>query len=292
MINLPLNQLLADSVFALTAAADALYAARTSGLYRSRDGGASWQNVSAAVAGGDAVAVTALAAAGSTVIAGATGAIFRSDDGENWQVAPLASPPPTVVALAVSPDFERDGIAAAGTADDGIFVSADRGATWIPWNFGLVDPHVNALAFSPDFGADHTICAGTESGVFRSQNGGRSWRETAFPLERAPVLSLGLRAADQRLTLYAGTERHGLFRSDDVGQTWQAHGDFAAAVAALHVEAAAVRLLLDDALLELDAAGALRARQPLPADKQALALLLTGGAALIGCADGDILRLS
>ncbi len=282
-----------DTIFALAASGDTLYAARASGLYRSGDGGATWQDAYTALQRGERFAVTALAAAGDMIFAGATGTILRSDDGETWQTAPLPTPPPTVVALVVSPNFDADGLIAAGTAEDGVFVSTDRGASWVPWNFGLVDFQVNTLAISPSFAADRTIFAGTESGIFRSHNDGRSWRETAFPIEYAPVLSLSM-AANGRL--FAGTEEHGAFISDDFGATWCQIEQFrGAAVSAIQIEGARVWLLFDEALLVSNDRGETWTGdpRPLPSGKLAMALLpsTSGGAALVGFADGDLLRV-
>jgi hypothetical protein len=77
--------------------------------------------------------------------------------------------------------------------EDGVLRSWDRGISWAGWNFGLLDLNVYALAISPEFRADETLFVGVESGVFRSGNGGRAWRETAFPMEAGPVLSLAIR---------------------------------------------------------------------------------------------------
>jgi photosystem II stability/assembly factor-like uncharacterized protein len=77
------------------------------------------------------------------------------------------------------------------------------------------------MAVSPAFSEDETLFVGTESGMFRSTNGGRAWREVNFPIEFAPVLSLAVSpdfANDG--VIFAGTETCGLFRSDDRGQTW------------------------------------------------------------------------
>lgn len=78
-----------------------------------------------------------------------------------------------------------------------------------------------ALALSPAFGRDETAFAGTDSGIFRSTNGGRAWREVDFPGDLAPVLSLALspRFAHDGL-LWAGTESCGLYRSTDRGHAW------------------------------------------------------------------------
>ncbi len=55
-----------------------------------------------------------------------------------------------------------------------------------------------------------------------SYNGARAWKQLDFPEDAAPILSLALSpdfSHDQ--TIYAGTENQGLFRSADLGRTWQ-----------------------------------------------------------------------
>jgi photosystem II stability/assembly factor-like uncharacterized protein len=118
----------------------------------------------------------------------------------------------------------------AGTMEDGVFRSSDRGSHWYPWNFGLLDLNILTMAVSPAFADDETLFVGTESGIFRSTNGGRAWREAGFPAEVAPVLSLAL-SPDyaQDGTLLAGTESHGLFSSHDKGHSWARLGEEAIA---------------------------------------------------------------
>src|SRR5439155_12900187 len=64
------------------------------------------------------------------------------------------------------------------------------------------------------------------SGLFRSANGGRSWREVELPIGYEAVLGLALspRFAEDGL-LYAGTEQYGLLRSADRGQSWRRLGE-------------------------------------------------------------------
>ena len=208
------------------------FAARTSGLYRSDDGGRSWQPTYgslelAAPLATMAVAVSPAFDADHRLFAGVNGGVLRSlDGGTTWSAAILASPEPLVTALAISPDFAYDGVVLAGTMEDGVFRSADRGSSWAPWNFGLLDLNILSLAISPNFARDETLFAGTESGLFRSTNGGRAWREVDFPTEFAPVLSLALSpdyAGDG--VLFVGTEFHGLFSTDDRGGTWKRRGE-------------------------------------------------------------------
>jgi len=176
------------------------FAARRSGLFRSDDGGITWRstydvlNLDAPLAT-TAVAVSPAFDSDHSVFAGVPGGILRSvNGGQSWLFAVLSSPPPLISTLVISPDFSEDGTLLAGTMEDGIYCSVDRGNGW--------------------------------SGVFCSTNGGRSWREVAFPTEFAPVLSLTLSpgyAYDG--TLWAGTESYGLFCSDDRGQTWRRIGE-------------------------------------------------------------------
>ena len=112
-----------------------------------------------------AVAVSPAFLSDRTVFAGVNGAILRSlDGGATWQYAALRTPPPVVTCLAVSPNYEEDGIAFAGALQDGVFRTADRGGRWASWNFGLIDLGVLCLALSPAFGRDDTLFAGTETG--------------------------------------------------------------------------------------------------------------------------------
>jgi photosystem II stability/assembly factor-like uncharacterized protein len=211
------------------------FSARQSGLYRSDDSGVNWQyaynslDLNAPLAT-MAVAVSPNFESDRTVFTGVAGGIMRSvDGGQSWNGTILPSPPPIVSTLVVSPNFADDGILLSGTLEDGVFRSADRGRRWARWNFGLLDLNVFCMVLSPDFANDETLFVGTESGIFRSTNGGRAWREVDLPTEFAPVLSLAISPnysnEDNDGVLFAGTESHGLFSSEDKGRTWTRLGE-------------------------------------------------------------------
>jgi photosystem II stability/assembly factor-like uncharacterized protein len=208
------------------------FAARWSGLHRSDDGGSTWRSVYDSLDLEDPLPTTVVAVSpefegDQSVFAGTQGGILRSvDGGQSWGVSLLASPPPLVSALVVSPNFAQDGTLLVGTMEDGVFRSADRGSHCYRWNFGLLDLNVLSMAISPGFTDDETLFVGTETGVFRSTNGGRAWREVRFPMDLAPVLSLAPSpnyAEDG--VLFAGTESCGLFCSRDRGDTWMRLGE-------------------------------------------------------------------
>jgi photosystem II stability/assembly factor-like uncharacterized protein len=204
------------------------FAAHQRGVMRSDDGGLTWQTAFDALALDTPLPATCIALSPSfdedqTLFAGVPGGILRSTDGgRQWTTAVLASPPPFVSSLVLSPDYAEDTIIFAGTMDDGVFRSGDGGASWEMWNIGLLDPNILCLAISPDFGRDRTLYAGTESGIYCSRNSGRFWHELAFPIDDAPVLCLALSPAfEQDGIMFAGTEACGLARSTDRGQSWQ-----------------------------------------------------------------------
>lgn len=203
------------------------FAARGSGLYRSQDGGYSWQGVFDSLniktqLSSSCVALSPNYPKDGQVFAAVLGGVLRSDDrGDTWTVSIFPTPAPFITSLVISPNYKQDGVLLAGTLDDGILRSSNRGANWTAWNFGLFDPHILSLATSPNFGLDKHIYAGTESGVFRSWNGGMGWREVDFPMAHAPVLSVALSPNYERdEVILAGTENSGLFYSENSGKTW------------------------------------------------------------------------
>jgi photosystem II stability/assembly factor-like uncharacterized protein len=204
------------------------FAARSSGLYRSDDGGQTWNYALENLALSEPLPVTTVAtspafAHDGTVLAGVPGGLFHSTDGGmNWKALIFPNPPPTVSSLTFSPNFEQDETVFAGTMEDGVFISRNGGENWVAWNFGLLDLNVMSLAISPNFSTDETIYAGAESGIFRSTNGGRAWREIELPFGYEAVLCMALTSSGD---LYAGTEGQGLWVTRDDSETWQRLGE-------------------------------------------------------------------
>lgn len=279
------------TTFALAASDGMLFAGRAGGLYRSADGGASWEYASAQLGEEGTIATTSLVARGRDVFAGIHGGVLRSSDGGGaWFTAALSNPPPLVVAMALSPAYEEDGALLAASAEDGIFASTDRGVTWRGWNFGLIDLNVNALAWA----TPALAFAGTESGIFRSRNGGRAWRALPFPMDLAPVISLQLSPDfESDRTLYAGTEEHGLLVTRDGGDSWQAvtlpvAGE---AVNAMAMTPQGLALALDEyLLLGRDGGTTWETLRHFPG-QTGLALLAQGDQLVLALSGGEVLTL-
>ncbi|HUB78939.1 MAG TPA: hypothetical protein VMB03_09095 [Bryobacteraceae bacterium] len=121
--------------------------------------------------------------------------------------------------LDVAVDRSRPGtIYFAHTA--GIQVSHDGGATWHDASAGLRRKYTAALRV--DSRRAGVLLAGTEQGIFRSQNGGESWKLAGAA--GIQVLHIEQSPHDPCFWL-ASTEGGGLFVSRDCGVTFESHGN-------------------------------------------------------------------
>lgn len=211
-----------DYVYALAVLPDgACLAARESGLYRSDDDGQTWHSAYDTLRLNGPLTTASLAlspdfAQDRTLFAGVAGGILKSTDaGETWSAIPLPGPPPLISALTMSPAYSVDGFILAPSFDNGVFYSTDHGTTWLTGNFSLRDRHVLTSAISPDFAQDRTVLIGTETGVFNSRNGGRSWDVADLPYVAATSV-----AFTPDGIVHAGTDGDGMYTSADKGLTW------------------------------------------------------------------------
>lgn len=200
-----------------------LWAASPAGLFSSQ--GDQWKAV---VGGFPYTQVHALLEVkGQLFVTGFPEGIMRSlDSGVSWQQCNVEQTRSPVICLAASPRHDRDGILLAGTAQDGLLRSTDRGRFWNLANFGLRDFTILSLATAGDWSRsrrpvpEEVVFAGTQAGVYCSPNGGRAWKYAG--LEDLAVLALAASPHfDQDRVVFAGTEDQGLFRSSDGGKSWQ-----------------------------------------------------------------------
>jgi photosystem II stability/assembly factor-like uncharacterized protein len=197
-------------------------------LYRSVDGGLSWEVASSWAFGViTALAVSANYAGDGTLFVATEEGVFRSlDRGSSWQSAGFGLLDTDILCLACAPNFAQTELLWAGTIGGGFYRSRNAGRAWRESGFGLPDSAIQCLAVSPAFGEDQTLFVGTETaGIFRSRDGGQSWEAIAPELAGQSVNCLdlspqfhGIRPG-QSGYLLAGTST-GLFLSPDGGEQW------------------------------------------------------------------------
>jgi len=105
---------------------------------------------------------------------------------------------------------------------DGVatFGRAAPDAPWALTGRTLTGLHVGSLLYEPGSGK---LFAGAhdDGGLWVSDDGaGASWRQVSDGLDRPHVYSLAARHAGGRTTLFLGTSPAGLYRSEDLGESW------------------------------------------------------------------------
>ncbi len=208
-----------------------VFVATQRGLYRSTDGGASWQPASV---GFDDLWVLQLAIspgyAREPILFALTlsGDLYRtSDGGQVWvKLARRYTEAPEsarACALALSPDFERDRtvfLSVRGTPDQ-LLLSRDAGHSW------SLLAHAVALALhpSPGWARDRMLWGVFEQqGLLRSTDGGQTWRGALRGIStasREDQLALSPTFDRDRTALLLARYSAQLYRTSDSGESWQ-----------------------------------------------------------------------
>jgi photosystem II stability/assembly factor-like uncharacterized protein len=79
--------------------------------------------------------------------------------------------------------------------------------------------HVHALTMDAE---GRSLFLGAHTGLFRSEDGGRSWQKVVLPAKHTHLDVMAI-ATDPKdpLTIYVGTHEAGVFKSNDGGTIWR-----------------------------------------------------------------------
>ncbi len=106
-----------------------------------------------------------------------------------------------------------------GTVGTGIWRSENSGETWGQVRGDLWgESRVYGLTVHPD--DPQVIYAGTDTGIYRSQDGGKQFEQLNSPMNATHVWKIAVDPVDPNI-LFAGTRPAALFRSRDGGMTWE-----------------------------------------------------------------------
>ncbi len=202
--------------------------------------------------GGRTLAVSGVRGQPETFYSGAVGGgVWQTTDGGHvWTPIFDAQPIASIGALVVAPSDPNIIYVGTGEADmrsditfgDGMYKSTDAGKTWTHLGLRdtqqigqvLVDPRDPNIVLVAALG--HGFGPNVERGVFRSTDGGQSWRKTLYKDEHTGAIDLAYDSANAQ-TVYAALWNvrrvawsayapltgpgGGLYKSTDGGQTWQ-----------------------------------------------------------------------
>jgi photosystem II stability/assembly factor-like uncharacterized protein len=211
-----------------------VFAGADDGLYRSRDGGQSFERLDSPMNRMDVWKIAFDSADPDTIFAGTRpAALFRSKDGgRHWSklsAAIVEECPnvgvPRVTALTVDPSDRR--IVWAGVEVDGVRRSLDGGETWTRVAGGLNDPDIHDVAVR-GAGNAKAVLTSTPREIFASSDKGESWQGLGvgkrFGLPYCRGLAL---KTDDSNTVFVATgdgaagSTGAIQRSKDGGQSWE-----------------------------------------------------------------------
>ena len=198
-----------------------------SGAYRTTDGGRTWDMIHHDYLLGSTRCRFVFDPRNPDVIFGANG--YRGelrasrDRGQTW--SPLGRGLP-VGLLELAIDSARGDFLLAGT-QDGIYYSNDSGQSWAQ-STGFAGRPVGLHIGPSDRLGKRRCFAASNTGFFRSLDGGASWEKTGKGLPEKPLVDFAGGSTADRCTLYCVSEGEisggryvgGIYRSTDGGETW------------------------------------------------------------------------
>ena len=138
----------------------------------------------------------------------------------------------SVMSLAISPNYKTDSTILASTWHEGVFLSQDGGKSWQKQSRGLKkhsqadttlykSPHFSDLSISPTYSQDGTVFVAGFDGLFKSINGGRSWRDVNVARRATSIRNIAISPNYQNdSTVAIATLYQGVYLSHDRGVTW------------------------------------------------------------------------
>lgn len=198
------------------------------GMFRSTDGGKSFQLQSSPVIVARAIVPVPDFPADPTLFLGSSSqGSFRSDDGgSSW--TPLGgglSAGIQTSSVVLAPGFPSDSRIFWGTQSTGVYRSLDGGGTFAQIMPLPLGSHVRQLALSPSFAIDQVLfLASTRDGLLRSSDGGDSFVQVTAGLPSGNDNSVESVALSPGFisdgTVFLASLYDGVFRSQDGGLTW------------------------------------------------------------------------
>jgi photosystem II stability/assembly factor-like uncharacterized protein len=188
------------------------------GLFRSKDGGETWQSLHDGLRDENIRALVLSPSAPSMIYAGTSKGIFLSEDGgdhwTDWFEESSGLSNMDVQDLIIHP--EQAEVLYAATSG-GLFVSRDEGDTWELTFKGSLSEASEDVRFVRYSSKARSLYIGTAGGIFKSADGGRHWDRKWKDALPSPLSLVSLDTDPE--FIYVGTPE-GLYKSYNRGITW------------------------------------------------------------------------
>jgi photosystem II stability/assembly factor-like uncharacterized protein len=194
-----------------------VYAAVSNGVYRLSPGATRWVNISEnlpADLSGAQIVIDSSITSEPMIYFSTDKGVYSRREGDSEQGWTLWTPQPARLVLF------RDGYSLLARFGGGLRASVDNGRSFFPRENGIQNLFVGALGSIARNGGSRTL-AGGDSGVFFSSDD-RNW--TKSPNFTEGVFRF-LVDPNNNSTVFAGTERAGVWKSVDGGENWQSSAE-------------------------------------------------------------------
>ena len=200
-----------------------LYAGTGTGVLKSTDSGRSWEVSRTGMTGARVDELAAPSRGSAYALVGSQGLFERTHHG--WR--PVFTRPPAVALTALAVNQQNPEALYVATDDGRIFGTRDGGDSWRKLQAPSLPKTTEITALAVDPQDANTLFAGTieeadysgyRTGVFKSTDGGASWR--ALPKGMPPPGDTSVLAIDQLDSENVYAAGFGVFKSGDGGATW------------------------------------------------------------------------
>lgn len=203
-----------------------LFAATSMGVFESEDAGVNWTKRMEGIK--EVLMVVAIDIDPNqpqTLYAGTSGGVYRSLDGATtWRKVNNGLVPPDVLKSSralgvVKIKINRHTPDTVYTATlKGLYKTTNGGASWQRIGESLPDQFFSDLILDPL--TPGVVYVTSRAGVHKSRDHGQTWEAVNAGLTNLNIRALAISPMDSS-TLYVGTNRAGLFRTNNGGESWE-----------------------------------------------------------------------
>ncbi|MCP9454695.1 MAG: hypothetical protein NNA18_01125 [Nitrospira sp.] len=197
-------------------------------VYKSHDGGQRWVSMRKGL---DDATITSVVnqllidpADSQHVFAATTMGVFETKNGGEHWVKKMEGMKEVLMVTALALDPTRRTVLYAGTSG-GVYKTVDLAEHWEAVNHGLVPATLpktsralNVTSVQVDPYEPDTVYAATLAGLYKTMDGGMSWKRIGESLADQMIVAMVLDRARKGVVYLAG--RDGIHRSEDGGMTW------------------------------------------------------------------------